>query len=297
MSELMRTIHQLLHTPEVRTGLEAALVMLSGLLGMKLLTRRLTGRKLAPQQNLLVRQVLRYGVLGASVVMALRVLGIDLSVLLGAAGVLTVAIGFASQTSASNLISGIFLMGEEPFVVGDVIRIGDVLGEVLSIGSLSVNLRTLDNLSIRIPNETVLKSNVVNLTRFPIRRFDLPISVAYREKLGEVRRVLLEVAENNPICLVEPKPVVLFKSYGDSSVNVSLMVWATKENYFELMSSIPEQVKSAFEANNIEIPFPQRTVRVVSDPEQRPRAHAEQDAEQQKQQTGQPASLGDLASG
>jgi small-conductance mechanosensitive channel len=284
MSDFVEFVRHLLEMPAARGALKAALVLLAGFLLTSLLTRKISQRPLAPQQHLLVRQVVRYGILIASAVIALRELGIDLGVLLGAAGVLTVALGFASQTSASNLISGVFLMGEGSFVVGDVIKVGEVTGEVLSIGSLSVNLRTFDNLSVRIPNETMLKSNVVNLTRFPIRRFDLAVSVAYDTDLAKVRRVLHEVAERNPICLVEPKPLVLFKAYAESSINLMLMVWSTKENYLELINTIPEQVKNAFDASAISIPFPQRTIRMISEPEQSARNNSEQKPEQKQQQ-------------
>src|SRR5690606_3033117 len=128
-------------------------------------------------------------------------LGFSLSVLLGAAGVLSVALGFASQTSASNLISGLFLIGEQPFQLGDTIKVGNTTGEVLSIDLLSVKLRTFDNLYVRIPNESLIKSEMTNLTRFPIRRFDLLIGVAYKENISQVRQIMQNVADNNPLCM------------------------------------------------------------------------------------------------
>ncbi|RXM22074.1 mechanosensitive ion channel, partial [Citrobacter sp. AAK_AS5] len=90
----------------------------------------------------------------------------------------------------SNLISGLFLVMERPFVVGDVITVDDVTGEVLTIDMLSTKLRTFDNLYVRMPNETIIKSRVTNLTHFPIRRIDLRLGVAYREDLARVRAVL-----------------------------------------------------------------------------------------------------------
>lgn len=109
-------------------------------------------------QVLLKRGVL-YGVLILMFISALRELGFDLSVVLGAAGILSVAIGFASQTSASNLISGLFLMMERPFSIGDVIRVEQTTGEVISIDLLSVKIRTFDNLFVRIPNESMIKNS------------------------------------------------------------------------------------------------------------------------------------------
>jgi small-conductance mechanosensitive channel len=125
---------------------------------------------------------------------------------------------------------------------------------------LSVKLRTFDNLYVRIPNETMIKSEVTNLNRLPIRRFDLQVGVAYKEDLQRVQEVLLEVAEQNPLCLEEPAPVIIFRGYGDSSINQQFSVWAKTENYLKLRNSIPLEIKEAFDEAGIEIPFPHRTL-------------------------------------
>jgi small-conductance mechanosensitive channel len=209
---------------------------------------------------MILRRVSFYGIAGLFAASALMELGFDLGVLLGAAGILTVAIGFASQTSASNVISGLFLLGERPFSVGDVIRVNGTTGEVLSVDLLSVKLRTFDNLFVRIPNETMIKTEVTNLRRFPIRRVDLQVGVAYKEDLRRVREVLLDVADRNPLCLEEPAPVIIFQGYGESSINHQFSVWAATDNYLELRNSIPLEIKEAFDEAGIEIPFPHRTL-------------------------------------
>jgi small-conductance mechanosensitive channel len=222
--------------------------------------QRLVGKRLSVHHLQLIRRVVFYSVLALFVASALRELGFSLAVLMGAAGVLTVAIGFASQTSASNLISGLFLIGERPFAVGDIIRIGGTTGEVLSIDALSVKLRTFDNLFVRIPNETLIKSEVTTLTRFPIRRLDLPVGVAYKEDLGQVREVLMAVAERNPQCLDDPPPLFIFQGFGDSSLDIQFSVWATRENFLALRNSIAVEIKAAFDQTGIEIPFPHRSL-------------------------------------
>jgi small-conductance mechanosensitive channel len=174
--------------------------------------------------------------------------------------VLSVAVGFASQTSASNIISGLFLIAEQPFKVGDVIQIGGTTGEVLAIDLLSVKLRTFDNLFVRIPNESLIKTEVRTLTRFPIRRVDITVGVAYKEDLSKVRKVLLEVTERNPLSLEEPKPVFIFRGFGDSSLDIQFSVWVQRENYLELKNRIQEEIKTAFDAEGIEIPFPHRSL-------------------------------------
>lgn len=221
---------------------------------------RAVRRYLDAQQGMLLRKVIYYLLLSLFVVSALREMGFSLGALLGAAGVFTVAIGFASQTSASNLISGIFLIGERSFQIGDFIKVEDTAGEVLSIDLLSVKLRTLDNLHVRIPNETMIKSEVTNLTKFPIRRVDLKVGVAYKEDIGKVRRVLLSVADKNPLCLEEPKPRFYFLGFGDSSLDLQFSVWVKKENFLDLRTSMHEEIKAAFDREGIEIPFPHLSI-------------------------------------
>lgn len=190
------------------------------------------------------------------VISALLELGFNLSVLLGAASVLTVAIGFASQTSASNFISGLFLMAERSFIIGDIIKVGNTVGEVLSIDLLSVKVRTFDNLFVRLPNESLIKSEVTTLSKFPIRRVDMKIGVAYKESIENVKSVLEKVAFDNPLCLEEPKPLYIFQGFEDSSLSLQFSVWSKRENFLELKNSMYEQIKKAFDEGNIEIPFP-----------------------------------------
>jgi small-conductance mechanosensitive channel len=250
------------------TGPQAAnLVQAAVKIGVGLVLGRVLGNGLArmfgaedAQRSMILRRVSFYAVAGLFTASALMDLGFDLGVLLGAAGILTVAIGFASQTSASNVISGLFLLGERPFSVGDVIRVNGTTGEVLSVDLLSVKLRTFDNLFVRIPNETMIKTEMTNLRRFPIRRYDLMVGVAYKEDLRRVRDVLLEVADRNPLCLEEPAPIIIFQGYADSSINHQFSVWAKTDNYLELRNTIPLEVKEAFDEADIEIPFPHRTL-------------------------------------
>lgn len=255
-------------TMEKVTAISAGLLLL--LLGW-LLARVLSNtfvrtmqHRLTPHQLLMGRRTIFYAIFILFTIAALREMGFQLSVLLGAAGILSVAIGFASQTSASNLISGLFLIGEGPFAIGDFIRVGTTEGEVLSIDLLSVKLRTPDNLFVRIPNEQLIKSEVVNLTRFAIRRLNLAVGVAYKEDIPRVRHILMQVATDNPLCLNEPAPRVIVQGFGASSVDLMFQVWTRKENFLVMRDSIQEAIKRAFDDNGIEIPFPQVSVNAGS---------------------------------
>lgn len=260
----------------------AAVLILGGLLVASLAARasyKLMNRHLSPHHSTLIKRLLYWLVLGLFLASALRQLGFSLGVLLGAAGVLSVAIGFASQTSASNLISGLFLVGEKPFQLGDIIRVGTTTGEVLSIDLLSVKLRTYDNLFVRIPNESLIKTEMTNLTRFPIRRFDMLVGVAYREEIGKVREVLMQVAQDNPLCMEEPEPMFLFTGFGESSLNIQFSVWGKREDYRELRNTVYEDVKKAFDEAGIEIPFPHRSLYSGSETEPFPIRIVNSDAE------------------
>ena len=237
----------------------ALLTVLAGLLIARILataTVRFASDRLDAHRSMILQRTVYYLVLGLVVATALNQLGFKLGVLLGAAGIFSVAIGFASQTSASNLISGLFLVSERAFGIGDTIRVGTTVGEILSVDLLSVKLRTHDNLFVRIPNETLIKTEVTNLSRFPIRRADLMLSIARKEDIGRVRELLFSVADANPLCLEEPKPLFIVVGFGPFSTDLQFSVWSKREHHLELKNTIYEQIKLAFNAHGIEIPFP-----------------------------------------
>lgn len=264
MTGLWESIRAQLSPEQLVVIVRSAVLLAVGFLlarGASALLGRVLRYRLEPVRTKLLRRVAFYGILLMFIAGVLADWGLKIGgILLGAGGVLAIALGFASQTSFSNLISGLFLIGERPFDIGDYIRTGSTVGEVLSIDLLSVKLRTFDNLFVRIPNENLLKSEVQTLTRFPIRRADLQIGVSYLEDLAEVRRVLMEVADRNPLCLENPPPLFIFNGFGTSSLDIQFSVWATRENWLELKNTIQEEIKRAFDANDIEIAFPHVTL-------------------------------------
>lgn len=212
--------------------------------------------RLSSQQGLIAGKVVVYLGVGLIAVTALQSFGFHIESLLGAAGIAGIALGFAAQTSVSNLISGVFLVAERPFAVGDIIVVGATTGEVLSVDALSIKLRTFDNRFVRIPNESIIKNEVINVTRFPIRRIDLAIGIAYKEDIQKARQVLREVATSEPKCLQEPEPLIVVRGFGASSVDILFAPWAAKEDFLKTKDALLERVKARFDAEGIEIPFP-----------------------------------------
>lgn len=224
-------------------------------LGMRSVSR-LFLKKASDHNRLLARTVVSYAGTVILFLIILGELGVNLTALLGAAGIVGIAIGFASQTSVSNIISGLFLLGEKPFTVGDVIKVGDKSGIIISIDLMSIKIRTFDNLFIRLPNQMVLNTEVVNVTRFPIRRLDLSVSVAYKENVGKVKAILTETARGNPYALREPEPLVLIQNFGQSGIEFFLGVWFLKTDFVQLKNSLLQSIKERLDAEGIEIPFP-----------------------------------------
>jgi small-conductance mechanosensitive channel len=221
---------------------------------------RAVRKRLSAHEALLVRRLTFYGLLAIVIVVTMQQLGFQPGVLLGTAGILSIAIGFASQTSASNLIAGLFLMTERPFAVGDQLELDGRVGEVLSVDLLSVKLRMFDNVMMRVPNEHMIRSTVLVRTRFPIRRVDVQVGVAYKEDTARVRKILFEVADRNPLCLDEPAPRFIYKGYGNSALELQFSVWAARESFFQVRTGLHEEIKTAFDEHGIEIPFPHRTL-------------------------------------
>lgn len=243
--------------------LAAGFLLLLGILLGSLAARtagRLVESRISRHHQVMMRRLVFYLVFLIFAMAALREAGFSLQVVLGAAGILTVALGFASQTSASNIISGLFLVMEKPFEIGDVIEADATIGEVVAIDLLSVKLRTPDNLYVRIPNETLIKTRVINRSRFPIRRIDLVIGIAYAEDVERVKELLLSLAEANAVCLEEPKPFVLVTGFGASSVDLQFSFWVVKEEFLEGRGTMMIAVKKALDEAGIEIPFPHTSV-------------------------------------
>ena len=244
--------------------LVAIILCFIGLLIARLVSNtfiRTIGSRLNAHQRLLWRRGIFYFIFLLFIMTSLREAGFKLSVFLGAAGILTVALGFASQTSATNLISGLFLIGEGSFEVGDTIQItlirGQTIeGQVISIDLLSVKLLTLDNVYIRLPNEQLIRTPVMNLSKYPIRRIPITLAINFHEDIIKVRQVLLDVAAKYPLVMDDPKATVTVTAFRESSIELLFAVWCRQENALKVRDEMQERVRNGFLENQIEIPVP-----------------------------------------
>jgi len=125
----------------------------------------------------------------------------------------------------------------------------------MSIDLLSVKLQTFDNKFVRIPNETIIKTNVVNITRFPIRRLDITVGVSYNSDLKKVTELLKDIAAKNMYALDNPEPLILIDKFDKSSINILLGVWFEQSKLVDLKNSIIIDIHERFDKEGIEIPY------------------------------------------
>lgn len=253
----MDTLNKIITEFHIEAITRAVLIILAGIFVSRLMSAgaaKALKNRLRPHQVMLVRRILFYFIFILFFATSIQQLGFNISTLVGATGILTVAIGIASQTSMSNVVSGMFIIGEKPFEIGDTIKVNELQGEVISIDFLSVKIRTNNNTMVRIPNETLIKSPIINLSYFPVRRVDLTISVAYKENISQIEKILLEIARQNPLCLNDPAPSVIVCNLGDFTVNLKLYAWGKTRDYEPLKSSIQAEIKAIFAENNVETP-------------------------------------------
>lgn len=208
----------------------------------------------------LIDKIMTYSVYTLATILTLNALGVNIGSLIAALGLFSVAVGFAAQTSISNLISGIFLLIDAPFQIGDVVDIGGTTGVVLSIDLLSTKLRTFDNIFIRIPNETVLKSNIKNYAKFDIRRIEAIVGISYEDDISKAKNVIMNFIKSSNIFLAEPEPMILVQELADSSVNLSVRVWVKRSDFLAAKDFLVQGIKEELDSNGITIPYPQIVV-------------------------------------
>ena len=222
--------------------------------------KRTVFKKLKPQTVMIIEKGIKYIFTVCVILYVLNLFGINLSALLGAAGIAGIAVGFAAQTSVSNIISGFFVLSEHAFQIGDYITVNDISGTVYTIDLLSVKLKTPDNQLVRIPNETVIQTNLINVSYNTERRFSLVVDVSYNSDLQQVEDTLLKIAAETPLVIAEPAPRVLFNSFNNSSINLTLAAWCKKEDFLSMKNNLIKSVHKGLNEAGIEIPFPQLDV-------------------------------------
>ena len=221
-------------------------------------------QKLQPHAKHMVNKIVSYVFYVLLIMYILSLFGVNLSALWGAAGVAGLAIGFAAQTSVSNLISGVFVLAEKALKVGDFISVGGVSGTVDNIGLLSVTVHTLDNQYVRIPNSSIINSNLTNFSHFPTRRLVFEIPISYDSDMQTALDALKKVPPLCPTVLTDPAPAVFYEGFGDA-VNLRLAVWFKGSDLVQTKNDVYMNVVKVFNEDGVTIPFTRYDVKLVND--------------------------------
>ncbi len=210
-----------------------------------------------------INQLIKYIIFVFAILIALDNMGIEMTVLWGGAAALLVGLGLGLQQTFMDLVSGLILLFERSVEVSDVVEVDNLVGTITKIGLRTSNLKTLNNITIVIPNSKLTIDNVVNWSHFDDNvRFNIAVGVAYGSDTKLVKKVLLNVAKENPYVLSNPGPFVRFVNFGDSSLDMELHFWTKNLLIAEdIKSDLRFAINEAFKENNIEIPFPQRVMR------------------------------------
>ena len=206
----------------------------------------------------------RYTLIGLGAVVILQLWGLDLSSLTIIASALGVGIGFGLQNIARDFGSGLILLFERPIQVGDFIEVGQFRGTVDRIGARSTMIKTLDQVSVIVPNSYFLENQVVNWSHDnPLSRIAIPIGVSYETDPEKVKSLLLQAGTTHKGVLQIPAPQVLFRGFGDNSLNFELLVWIVEPNRQPLIhSDLNFSVLNLLREHGIEIPYPQRDLHI-----------------------------------
>ena len=232
---------------------------------LKALSKKFLFKKMSMQTQHIIKKAIDYSAFVTIVLTVFHRLGIDVSGLLGAAGIAGIAIGFAAQTSVSNVISGLFVITERAFKIGDTIEIEDIIGTVQSINLLSVALKTFDSQYVRVPNETIIKANLINYSHFPFRRIKTELSVSYDTDLRRAETILIDTAKKNRFVVADPAPSVLWTAFASSGISCALLAWTSVQDYGTARNSIFIDIDERLKAEGIEIPFDQLVVHMEDD--------------------------------
>ena len=202
----------------------------------------------------------RYFVIGITFVAVLAEFGVQTTSIIAVLGAAGLAIGLALQGTLQNIAAGIMLLVLRPFRVGEYIDAGGVSGTVDAINLFTTDMTTYDGIYRSVPNAELWNRNILNYSRNPTRRLDIPVGIAYEDDVEQALDLLLSHLSQDTRVLPDPEPQVLVTGLGDSSVDLTLRCWTNRTDFWSLRFELNKKVKLWLDAAGISIPFPQRDV-------------------------------------
>ena len=214
-----------------------------------------------------ISKIISYVFYVLMVMYVLGLFGINLSAVWGAAGIAGVAIGFAAQTSVSNLISGLFVVTDKAMKIGDFIEVDGVSGTVDSISFLSVRVHTADNQLVRIPNSLIINNKLKNYATYDYRRYVFEFSIDYSSDLDKTLEAIKQVPARCPTVVTDEghEPAAWYVALGESGITMNLIVWCKRADFFQTKSDVCANVAKVCRENGVNIPFNRMDVTILND--------------------------------
>ena len=205
------------------------------------------------------------GLIVVVIIAAVSNLGINTTSFVAIFGAAGLAIGLGLKDTLSNVGAAILIIFFRPFKVGDFIEASGVMGTVKTINLFSTTLTTVDNRSIIIPNGALIAGNIINYTGNETRRIDMVFDIDYKDDIKLAKTVVSEILQKHPKVLKEPEALVAVGALAQNSVQLIARPWVKVDDYWDTFFEVTEEVKLAFDAQNITVPFPQMVTHVVKE--------------------------------
>ena len=243
--------------PNILTALAIALafVVLARVIGRAIDALR-DRTKLDPTVVSFVRTGVRYTIMIVALLSILAEVGVDTKSLLTSLGIVGLTVGFAAKDTLSNVISGLFIFWDRPFVIGDLVEIGGNYGKVQDITLRSTRVVTVDGKMLAIPNTTIVNSSVASYTNFPHLRLDIEITVGVDEDLPRVRRIFEELVEDQEGLMSTPPPEMVLTSVNDFNLTLHFRVWLDDEReHIAQRFKLRERLFGALRQEKVDMPY------------------------------------------
>lgn len=234
-------------------------------LGRRIINRLLEKANVDPSIISFTSGLIYILILTFAVLAALAKFGIQTASFIAILGAAGFAVGFALQGSLANFAAGVLILILRPYRIGDYIIGAGEAGTVKEIKLFTTELATPDNIKIMIPNGKLFGDVIKNVSAYDTRRIDLVIGIGYGSSIQKAYDVITDIMKEETRILPDPAPQVAVSELADSSVNFVARPWVKKEDYWGVRFDLTRKIKEEFDANGIEIPFPQRVVHTISE--------------------------------
>jgi len=255
--------HLILFLPKLMVSLVVFVLTLAAAAFLSRLVRRaLEDRKASPELTLLMHKITRWTTIVLGCIVALQQVDFDVTAFLAGLGFLGFTLGFAIQDVSKNFVAGLLLLLQQPFNIGDAIRVGDLAGNVITIDLRATELRTASGKRMLIPNADVFTSPIINYGQVSRRLVDISAGVSYDSDLEFVRQTALKAIAGISGVHHNPAPSLAFNNLGPSTVDFTIYYWIdrTQISVPNAQDAAVNAIKTAFEEAHIDMPFPTQVV-------------------------------------